>query len=177
MVPLTVEAKERDEEEKIAKEEKKLEREREEIEEEKKALFRRGPTVAASLVCIILGAVGAVTGGVAIFAPSYIEGMIVLTSLGPSTQITQGIITLVGVATLILGVFYVVSGSLLWSATRWVTGAYMGIIVSVLGTVVSGAVVLFAPGPAAAAMVVNVLIITLIATETWEERVLAAAGK
>ena len=103
--------------------------------------------------------------------------MIVLTSLGPSTQITQGIITIVGVATLILGIFYVVSGALLWSATRWVQGAYMGIVVSVLGTVISGAVVLFAPGPAAAAMVVNVLIITLIATETWEERVLASAGK
>ncbi len=135
--------------------------------------MRRGPTIAAALVCLVTGVFGVLLGVLLLIAPKQTVELIALSPSSNSPFLSSFTLELGGLIITILGVAYLVSALLLWSITRWVNGAYLGIIVSMFGTIVSGLGVTFAPGPAASGLVVNVLIITMIATETWEEKMLS----
>ncbi len=133
----------------------------------KKSLLFKGPTVVAALVCFVAFAFSDATGIAMVLAPSMLQG----TFLVPATVGTapsQGLLDAVGIVMGILGVLYVVSGILLWSEVHWIKGVYAGIIVSIVGMVGAGLATVFAPGIAATGMIINVLIVTLLATETWE---------
>ncbi|MDG7009008.1 MAG: hypothetical protein JRN06_12420 [Nitrososphaerota archaeon] len=132
----------------------------------KKSLLFKGPTVVAALVCWVAFAFSDATGVALVLAPKDLSGTF-LVGAGGSLP-SQGILDAMGVMMVILGLLYVVSGILLWSEVHWIKGVYVGIIVSVVGMVGSGLGTVFAPGLAATGMIVNVLIVTLLATETWE---------
>lgn len=133
----------------------------------KKSLLFKGPTVVAALVCWVAFAFSDAAGIAMVLAPSDLMGTFLIGGTGGGLP-SQGVLDLVGVVMVILGVMYVVSGALLWSEVHWIKGVYVGIIVSVLGMVGSGLGTVFAPGLAATGMIINVLIVTLLATETWE---------
>ncbi|MDG6910072.1 MAG: hypothetical protein JRN08_06855 [Nitrososphaerota archaeon] len=133
----------------------------------KKSLLFKGPTVVAALVCWVAFAYSDAAGVAMVLAPSDLMGTFLVGGTGGGLP-SQGVLDLVGVVMVILGVMYVVSGILLWSEVHWIKGVYVGIIVSVLGMVGSGLGTVFAPGLAATGMIINVLIVTLLATETWE---------
>lgn len=146
---------------------------REENETEKrkaaisKSLLFKGPTVVAALVCFVAFAFSAAAGFALVLAPSELQGTF-LVSLSGGSPPPQDVLDLLGAVLVLLGVMYVVAGTLLWSEVHWIKGVYAGIIVSVLGMVGSGLGTTFAPGIAATGMIINVLIVTLLATETWE---------
>ena len=133
----------------------------------KKSLLFKGPTVVAALVCFVAFAFSDATGVAMVLAPSTLQGTFfvpVASGAGPS----QGLLDAVGIVMGILGIFYAVSGILLWSEVHWIKGVYAGIVVSIVGMVGAGLSTVFAPGIAATGMIINVLIVTLLATETWE---------
>lgn len=133
------------------------------------SLLFKGPTVVAALVCLVAAIFSLGVGSVIIVSPGQLQGSI-LVNLSGGGQLPQGDLNLIGGAMVALGFLYVVSAVLLWSEVQWIRGVYVGIVVSMLGTVVSGLGTTLAPGVAAAGMIINVLIVTLLATETWEAR-------
>ena len=133
------------------------------------SLLFKGPTVVAALVCFVAAVFSAAAGiGIAV-APSDLQGTFLVT-LSNGTLPSSGLLDLVGGVMVGLGVAYVLSGVLLWSEVHWIKGVYAGLIVSMVGMVASGLGTTLAPGMAAAGMIINVLIVTLLATETWEAR-------
>ncbi len=145
-------------------EESKTEKRREAIS---KSLLFKGPTVVAALVCFVAFVFSDAVGLAIVLAPNLLQGTF-LVALAPGGLPAQGFLDLVGVFMVLLGMMYVVSGVLLWSEVYWIKGVFAGIVVSVVGMVASGLATTFAPGVAATGMIVNVLIVTLLATETWE---------
>jgi len=135
---------------------------------EKKSLLFKGPTVVAAIVCFVAGLFSFGIGFLALGSPSTLQGTFLI-NLSNGRQVSTGLLDLIGAVTIGIGIFYFLSGWLLWSKTHWITGIYVGIMVSVFGTAASGLGTTFAPGAAAAGMIINVLIVTLLATETWEE--------
>ena len=133
----------------------------------RKSLLFKGPTVVAALVCFVAFAYSDVAGVVMVFAPSDLQGTFLVGGTGGSLP-SQAALDTIGIVMVLLGVMYVVSGALLWSEVHWIKGVYAGIIVSVVGMVGSGLGTVIAPGFAATGMIINVLIVTLLATETWE---------
>ncbi|MDG6898486.1 MAG: hypothetical protein JRN24_01980 [Nitrososphaerota archaeon] len=133
------------------------------------SLLFKGPTVVAALVCWVAAVFSGAAGAAITLAPSELQGTF-LVSLSNGSLPSQGLLDLVGVIMVALGVGYVGSGILLWSELYWIKGIYVGMIVSMVGMVVSGLGTTLAPGMAAAGMIINVLIVTLLATETWEAR-------
>ncbi len=133
----------------------------------KKSLLFKGPTVVAALVCWVAFAFSDAAGVAMVLAPNDLSGTFLISSSGGALP-SQYVLDLLGVVMVLLGVMYVVSGILLWSEVHWIKGVYVGIIVSVVGMVGSGLGTVFAPGLAATGMIINVLIVTLLATETWE---------
>ncbi|HKT22794.1 MAG TPA: hypothetical protein VJR06_09335 [Nitrososphaerales archaeon] len=133
----------------------------------KKSLLFKGPTVVAALVCWVAFAFADASGVAMVLAPQDLAGTFLITGVGGALP-SQAVLDLLGVAMVILGLLYVVSGILLWSEVHWIKGVYVGIVVSVVGMVASGLGTVFAPGLAATGMIINVLIVTLLATETWE---------
>ncbi len=134
-----------------------------------RSLLFKGPTVVAALVCLVAAIFSAAIGVALMIAPSDLEGTFLI-SISNGSPLSQSLQNLAGVMMLVLAVVYVVSAVLLWSEVYWIKGIYVGIVVSVIGTVGSGLGTTFAPGIAAAGMIINVLIVTLLATETWEAR-------
>lgn len=134
-----------------------------------KSLLFKGPTVVAALVCAVAAVFSYGVGVVIIFAPTYLQGTL-LVDLSTGDAPSQGLLNIVGTVVIILGFTYVVSAYLLWSEKHWIKGVYAGIVVSIVGMLESGLDTTFAPGIAAAGMIMNVLIVTLLATETWEAR-------
>ncbi|MDG7012637.1 MAG: hypothetical protein JRN46_00250 [Nitrososphaerota archaeon] len=146
----------------------------EETEEERRvadgnSLLFKGPTVVAALVCAVAAAFSYGVGIGIIFAPAYLQG-IFLVDLSTGNAPSQGLLNIVGAVIVTLGLAYVISAYLLWSEKHWIKGVYAGIVVSIVGMLESGLDTTFAPGIAAAGMILNVLIVTLLATETWEAR-------
>lgn len=133
------------------------------------SLLFKGPTVVAALVCFVAAAFTASAGVAVVFASGSLKGTF-LVSLSGGDLPSQGLLDLIGVVMIGLGAGYVISGVLLWSEVHWVKGVYVGLIFSMVGMVASGLGTTLAPGMAAAGMIVNVLIVTLLATETWEAR-------
>ncbi|MDG6990272.1 MAG: hypothetical protein JRM99_02490 [Nitrososphaerota archaeon] len=133
----------------------------------RKSLLFKGPTVVAALVCWVAFAFSDAAGVAMVLAPSYLAGTFLVGGTVGALP-SQAVLDLVGIVMVILGVLYVISGILLWSEVHWIKGVYVGIIVSVVGMVGSGLATVFAPGLAATGMIINVLIVTLLATETWE---------
>ncbi len=133
------------------------------------SLLFKGPTVVAALVCWVAAVFSAAAGAAIALAPSDLQGTF-LVSLSTGSIPSQGFLDLVGAVMVGLGIGYVISGVLLWSEVYWIKGIYVGMIVSMVGMVGSGLGTTLAPGMAAAGMIINVLIITLLATETWEAR-------
>lgn len=129
----------------------------------------KGPTVVAALVCAATAVFSVAIGVAMMTAPDTLQGTF-LVSLSGGHPLSQGLLNSVGSLTVALGAAYVVSASLLWSEVHWVKGVYVGMMVSIIGMLGSGLETTFAPGIAAAGMIVNVLIVTLLATETWEAR-------
>jgi hypothetical protein len=133
----------------------------------KNSFLFKGPTVVAALVCAV-AAVFSIAVGTAIMAnPGALQGTF-LVNVSTGGSASKGLLGGFGAVMLVLGVIYVASAALLWSEIHWVKGVYMGIVGSIIGMVWSGIGTTFAPGIAAAGMLVNVLIVTLLATETWE---------
>lgn len=133
------------------------------------SLLFKGPTVVAALVCWVAAVFSGAAGAAIALAPSDLQGTF-LVSLSTGTLPSPGFLDLVGAVMIGLGIGYVVSGILLWSERHWIKGIYAGMIVSMVGMVGSGLGTTLAPGMAAAGMIINVLIVTLLATETWEAR-------
>lgn len=133
------------------------------------SLLFKGPTVVAALVCFVAALFALGVGAAIISSPSSLEGSL-LVSLSSSAQLPAGELELMGGTMVALGVAYIFSAVLLWSEVHWIKGVYAGIIVSMVGTVAAGLGTTVAPGIAAAGMIINVLIVTLLATETWEAR-------
>ncbi|MDG6960490.1 MAG: hypothetical protein JRM89_04335 [Nitrososphaerota archaeon] len=129
----------------------------------------KGPTVVAALVCGVAAVFSVAIGVAMATSPGSLEGTL-LVNLSAGTSPSNGLLGGFGTVNVALGVVYVLSATLLWSETHWVKGVYVGMIVSIVGMVWSGLATTFAPGIAAAGMIVNVLIATLLATETWEAR-------
>lgn len=127
----------------------------------------KGPTVVAALVCLIAALFSVVVGVAVISTPSGLQGTFLL-SLPNGNPLSQAFLNLVGEAMVALGVLYALSALLLFSEVHWIKGVYAGIVVSMVGIVVSGLSTSFAPGIAASGLIINVLIVTLLATETWE---------
>jgi hypothetical protein len=150
----------------MEKEEMKAERRR---EADGQSLLFKGPTVVAALVCGVSALFYFGTGIAFVSAPGDLQGTLLI-SLSNGTSPSAGLLDPVGAIMMTLGAAYVVSAYLLWSEAHWIKGVYAGILVSIVGMVVSGLGTTFAPGIAAAGMIVNVLIVTLLATETWEAR-------
>ena len=147
--------------------------ENEAVEEGRRAdsasLLFKGPTVVAALVCFVAAVFTAAAGLAIAFASADLQGTF-LVSLSSGGLPSQGLLDMVGAVRIGLGAGYVASGVLLWSVVHWVKGVYAGLIVSMVGMVASGLGTTLAPGMAAAGMIVIVLIVTLLATETWEAR-------
>lgn len=133
----------------------------------KRSLLFKGPTVVAALVCFVAFAYSIATGVAIMVAPAALQGTFLLPTTGGNAP-SQGFLDIMGVVMGILGFLYVVSGALLWSEVYWIKGVYAGIVVSIVGMVGAGLWTVFAPGIAATGMIINVLIVTLLATETWE---------
>ena len=133
----------------------------------RKSLLFKGPTVVAALVCFVAFAFSDAVGVGMVLAPGALQGTFLI-DLSNGALPSQVLLDSMGVVMVVLGVMYVVSGILLWSEEHWIKGVYIGIVVSVLGMVGSGLGTTFAPGVAATGMIINVLIVTLLATETWE---------
>lgn len=133
------------------------------------SLLFKGPTVVAALVCAVAAVFSMAVGAVIATNPQSLEGTF-LVDFASGNSALLGLLSGIGVVMLALGAAYVASAVLLWSETHWVRGVYLGIVVSIVGMVWSGLETTFAPGVAAAGMIVNVMIITLLATETWEAR-------
>ncbi|MDG7007261.1 MAG: hypothetical protein JRN06_03320 [Nitrososphaerota archaeon] len=133
------------------------------------SLLFKGPTVVAALVCFVAAVFTAAAGVAIAFASNDLQGTL-LVSLSSGDLPSQGLLDLVGAVMVGLGAGYVISGVLLWSEVHWVKGVYVGLIVSMVGMVASGLGTTLAPGMAAAGMIIDVLIVTLLATETWEAR-------
>jgi hypothetical protein len=147
----------------MGKEESEIEARREAI---KKSLLFKGPTVVAALVCFVAFAFAESAGLAMVFAPYALQGTFLI---GEGSGLpSHELLSLMGAVLAVLGVLYVASGVLLWSEVHWIKGVYAGIIVSVVGMVGAGLGTVFAPGIAATGMIINVLIVTLLATETWE---------
>lgn len=138
-------------------------------EAETKSLLFKGPTVVAALVCAVAAVFSYGAGIAIIFTPGSLQGTFLI-NLTTGSEPSQGFLNVVGAVIVALGALYVISAYLLWSEVHWVKGVYAGIVVSIVGMLVSGLETTFAPGFAAAGMIVNVLIVTLLATETWEAR-------
>lgn len=138
-------------------------------EADSKSLLFKGPTVVAALVCIVAAIFSVALGAVIVYAPGALEGTFLI-SLSGGGPASRGLLNLVGGSMVALGALYVVAAFLLWSEVHWIKGVYVGIIVSSVGTLASGLDTTIAPGIAAAGMILNVLIVTLLATETWEAR-------
>ncbi|MCL5672591.1 MAG: hypothetical protein JRN56_04710 [Nitrososphaerota archaeon] len=136
---------------------------------ESNSLLFKGPTVVAALVCAVAAVFFYGVGIGIIFAPVYLQGTF-LVDLSTGNAPSQGLLNVVGAVIVTLGLAYVISAYLLWSEKHWIKGVYAGIVVSIVGMLESGLDTTFAPGMAAAGMIVNVLIVTLLATETWEAR-------
>ncbi|MCL4519353.1 MAG: hypothetical protein M1587_09165 [Thaumarchaeota archaeon] len=134
--------------------------------ERRSALFR-GPTVVAALVCFVTAAFTFSIGAVGLIVPSDVQNTLLINL--SNGQPVSDLVDIMSLVLIVLGVAYVLTGVLLWSSGSWIKGIYIGIAVSIVGTVVSGLSTTFAPGAAAAGMIINVLIVTLLATETWEE--------
>ena len=132
-----------------------------------KSLLFKGPTVIAALVCFVAALFSVAVGAAVFYTPGGVQGTFLI-NLSNGNPLPQGLLDTVGSAMVGLGVLYGLSALLLWSEVHWIKGVYAGIIVSMVGMVVSGLSTTFAPGIAATGMIVNVLIITLLATETWE---------
>jgi hypothetical protein len=135
----------------------------------KGSLLFKGPTVVAALVCFVAALFSVAVGAAIVVSPSSFEGSLIINLAGGS-QLSVASANLMGGIMILLGLMYAFSAVLLWSEVHWVRGVYAGIIVSMLGTVAAGLGTTLAPGIAAAGMIINVLIITLLATETWEAR-------
>ena len=133
------------------------------------SLLFKGPTVVAALVCFVAAVFTAAAGVAIAFASGDLQGTL-LVSLSSGDLPSQGLLDLVGAVMVGAGAGYGVSGVLLWSEVHWIKGVYAGLIVSMVGMVSSGLGTTLAPGMAAAGMIINVLIVTLLATETWEAR-------
>lgn len=133
------------------------------------SLLFKGPTVVAALVCLVAALFALVVGTMVLFMPDALQGSL-LVDLAGGGKLPAGDLVLIGGTMVVLGVLYVISAVLLWSEVQWIRGVYVGIVVSMVGTVVSGLGTTLAPGIAAAGMIINVLIVTLLATETWEAR-------
>ena len=147
---------------------------KEETEEEMRvaesnSFLFKGPTVVAALVCAVAAVFYYGIGIGIIFSSGYLQGTF-LVDLSTGGAPSQGLLNVVGAVIVTLGLTYVISAYLLWSEKHWVKGVYAGIVVSIVGMLESGLDTTFAPGIAAAGMIVNVLIVTLLATETWEAR-------
>lgn len=138
-------------------------------EELRKSLLFKGPTVVAALVCFVAAVFSIATGAAIVFSPDSLEGTFLI-NLGGGGLPPLGALDLTGSALIVLGVIYFVSAVLLWSEVHWIKGVYAGIIVSIIGMVVSGLATTLAPGIAASGMIINVMIVTLLATETWEAK-------
>ena len=121
-----------------------------------------------------MGVFSIVLGVLSLLAPSSLQGVVVINALVQNQPLGSLFVSLLGPVSLSLGVLYMIAGLFLWSPMRWSKGAYLAIIVAVIGTIEGGLAATFAPGAAASGMVINVLLITLIATETWEERLAAS---
>lgn len=134
-----------------------------------RSLLFKGPTVVAALVCAVSAVFFFGVGIAVVSAPNLLRGTF-LVDLSTGSAPSQVLLNVVGAVLAILGLTYVISAYLLWSERHWVKGVYAGIIVSVVGMLESGLDTTFAPGIAAAGMILNVLIVTLLATETWEAR-------
>ena len=134
---------------------------------ERRSVLFKGPTVVAALVCYVAGVFCLIIGLVTSAAFTFIKGSLLL-SLANGQTISSGLQELITVVMIALGVAYFASGAMLWSKRLWIKGIYVGIMVSIVGMVVSAMGTTFAPGAAASGMVINVLIVTLLATETWE---------
>ena len=133
------------------------------------SLLFKGPTVVAALVCLVAALFAGVVGAMILVTPDALQGSILINLSGGGKLPTEDLL-LIGGTMIVLGVLYVISAVLLWSEVQWIRGVYVGIVVSMVGTVVSGLGTTLAPGIAAAGMIINVLIVTLLATETWEAR-------
>lgn len=141
--------------------------EEEHRQEERQSILFRGPTVVAALVCFVTAAFTFSIGAVGLAVPSDVQSTL-LVNLS-SGQLSSNFVNIMSVVLIVLSVAYIATGVLLWSSRSWIKGIYVGIAVSIIGTVVSGLATTFVPGAAAAGMIINVLIVTLLATETWEE--------
>lgn len=142
--------------------------EEKERQAERKSLLFRGPTVVAALVCFVTAAFTFPIGLVGLVAPSDVAGTLLI-NLSNGQPVSTLLVDAASVILISLGAVYVLTGVFLWSSRLWIKGIYLGITVSIVGAVVSGLGTTFAPGAAAAGMIINVLIVTLLATETWEE--------
>jgi hypothetical protein len=143
-----------------------------EVEERRVAsgsLLFKGPTVVAALVCLVAALFAGAVGAMILVTPDALQGSILI-NLSGGGKLPSADLLLIGGTMVVLGVLYVISAALLWSEVQWIRGVYVGIVVSMVGTVVSGLGTTLAPGIAAAGMIINVLIVTLLATETWEAR-------
>lgn len=137
-------------------------------EAERRSLIFKGPTVVAALVCFVAALFAVGLGLVVFTVPSDLQGTFFV-NLSNGNPVSRGLLELIGVVLVILGGGYVLSGALLWSKAHWIKGVYVGIMVSIVGMLASGLATTFAPGLAASGLVLNILIVTLVATETWEE--------
>lgn len=141
--------------------------------DQKSRLIRGGPTIAAAIVCFVSGVFSLSLGLFIMLAPKDLQGIVFMSLTASNSPIsTSSILGITSFVTVILGILYFAAGALLWSYTQWARGAYLGIVVSILGTGLSGLGVTFAPGAASAGLVINILIITMIATEAWEDKML-----
>ena len=119
------------------------------------------------ILCIVSGLFSASVGLIALVQPSTLQGTLLI-SLAGGQAVSSALVGLAGFIMILLGVGYFASSAMLWSKSTWVRGTYLGVLVSIIGAVISGLATLFAPGAAAAGMVINILIITLLATQSWE---------
>ncbi|MDG6988458.1 MAG: hypothetical protein JRN21_03940 [Nitrososphaerota archaeon] len=133
----------------------------------KNSFLFKGPTVVAALVCAVAAVFSISVGTAIVTSPGALQGTF-LVNLSTGNGVSRGLLGGFGIVLLVLGVIYVASAALLWSEIHWIKGVYVGIVASIIGMVWSGIGTTFAPGIAAAGMLVNVLIVTLLATETWE---------
>ena len=132
-----------------------------------RSLLFKGPTVVAALVCGVAAVFSTALAVAFVFSPGALRGTFIV-DLSNGSAPSQEVLNIVGFVLMALGVMYAVSAVLLWSEVHWIRGVYVGIVVSMVGMLWSGLGTTFAPGVAAAGMLLNVLIITLLATETWE---------
>lgn len=142
-------------------------RSEERMEAISRSFLFKGPTVVAALVCLVAALFSVAVGVAVAYTPSNLQGTFLVT-LSNGAPLPQGLLNTVGGVMIALGVLYALSALLLFSEQHWIKGVYAGIVVSMVGMLVSGLSTTFAPGIAASGLIINVLIVTLLATETWE---------